>query len=93
MYEKNPLYMDATLVSVSAAEPQSEENIPDHCRPLSPDLDGFSDQAEESAEVDSDPHSENSEGAQEPLGTNWAEPEQQYPSGLKKPCLFFCWIL
>ncbi|XP_037541606.1 sentrin-specific protease 6 [Nematolebias whitei] len=84
VYEKNPLYLDPTLASVSAAEPQSEENIPDHCRPLSPDLDGLSDQAEESAEVDCDPHSENSEEAQEPPGTNWAEPEQQYPSELHR---------
>uniref|UniRef100_A0A3Q3A5T2 Sentrin-specific protease 6 n=1 Tax=Kryptolebias marmoratus TaxID=37003 RepID=A0A3Q3A5T2_KRYMA len=41
VFEKNPLYLDPTLASGSTAEPQSEENIPEHCRPLSPDADGL----------------------------------------------------
>ncbi|XP_017260900.1 sentrin-specific protease 6 [Kryptolebias marmoratus] len=87
VFEKNPLYLDPTLASGSTAEPQSEENIPEHCRPLSPDadgLDGLSDQPEEPAEVDCDPSSENSEGAQDPPGNNRAEPEQQYTSELHR---------
>ncbi|XP_051264973.1 sentrin-specific protease 6 isoform X2 [Dicentrarchus labrax] len=39
MYEQNPL--GPFPASTSAEEPPSEENIPDHCRPLSPDRDGL----------------------------------------------------
>ncbi|XP_013887509.1 sentrin-specific protease 6 [Austrofundulus limnaeus] len=87
VYEKNPLYLDPTLAPGSAIEPQSEENIPDHCRPLSPDVDGLdnlSDQLEEPAEADCDPLSENPEGAQEAAGHSQAEPEQQYSSELHR---------
>lgn len=83
VYEKNPLYLDPTLAPGPAVEPQSEENIPDHCRPLSPDLDGLddlSDHPEEPAEADCDPRSENPEGAQEAGGQTRAEAEQQYSS-------------
>ncbi|XP_074471250.1 sentrin-specific protease 6 isoform X2 [Sebastes fasciatus] len=46
VYEQNPLYQNALPASASAADPPSEENIPDHCRPLSPDRDGLDSSSE-----------------------------------------------
>ncbi|MED6233436.1 hypothetical protein ATANTOWER_011777, partial [Ataeniobius toweri] len=93
--ENNPMYLNLPPASSSPAELQSEENIPDHCRPLSPDGDGLDCSSEEpspnvpeeSAEADCDPAHENcsfSEGGQEPLGTGQAEPQRQYSSELHR---------
>ncbi|XP_047244184.1 sentrin-specific protease 6 isoform X2 [Girardinichthys multiradiatus] len=93
--ENNPMYLDLPPASSSPAELQSEENIPDHCRPLSPDGDGLDCSSEEpspnvpeeSAEADGDPAHEDcsfSEGGQEPLGTSQAEPQRQYSSELHR---------
>ncbi|XP_026185353.1 sentrin-specific protease 6 isoform X2 [Mastacembelus armatus] len=43
--EQNPLYHSP--LPVSASDPQPEENIPDHCRPLSPDGDGLDSSSEQ----------------------------------------------
>lgn len=77
MYEQNPLFHGP--FPAPAAEPPSEENIPDHCRPLSPEGDGLDSSSEDpspgvpeaSAEgqSDGDPAKENAaftEGGQEP---------------------------
>ncbi|XP_067339194.1 sentrin-specific protease 6 isoform X2 [Channa argus] len=77
-FEHNPLYHES--FAASGSEPPSEETIPDHCRPLSPDGDGLdssSDQLspgvpEASAEPDSDLAKDNfafPEGGQEPSST------------------------
>ncbi|XP_035986305.1 sentrin-specific protease 6 isoform X1 [Fundulus heteroclitus] len=73
--EKNPKFE-----SGSPAEPQSEDSIPDHCRPLSPDGDGLDCSSEEpspegSAEADCD-------FGPEPPGSNQTEPGPQYLSAL-----------
>ena len=47
MYEQNPLYHGPAPASGSAADPTSVENIPDHCRPLSPDGDGLDSSSEQ----------------------------------------------
>lgn len=62
MYEQNPLCQDPLSASTLASDPSSEENIPDHCRPLSPDRDGLDSSSEDpspgvpelSAEVQTD---------------------------------------
>lgn len=41
VYEQNPLCSSPFPASTSAADAPSEGNIPDHCRPLSPDQDGL----------------------------------------------------
>lgn len=48
VYEQNPLYHGNAPgpVTASAADAPSEENIPDHCRPLSPDRDGLDSSSE-----------------------------------------------
>ncbi|XP_070781445.1 sentrin-specific protease 6 [Enoplosus armatus] len=46
VYEQNPLYHGPFPASTSAADPPPEENIPDHCRPLSPDRDGLESSSE-----------------------------------------------
>ncbi|XP_019130627.1 sentrin-specific protease 6 isoform X1 [Larimichthys crocea] len=79
VYEQNPLCQDPFPASTSASDPSSEENIPDHCRPLSPDRDGLDSSSEDpspgvpevSAEVqtDLDPAKENAaftEAGQDP---------------------------
>ncbi|XP_076612147.1 sentrin-specific protease 6 isoform X2 [Chaetodon auriga] len=45
VYEQNPLFH--VPFPASAAEPPSEESIPDHCRPLSPDRDGLDSSSED----------------------------------------------
>ncbi|XP_040920513.1 sentrin-specific protease 6 isoform X2 [Toxotes jaculatrix] len=69
LYEQNPLYRGQFPASTSAADPTSEENIPDHCRPLSPDRDGLDSSSEQPSptvpeatgdtQPDSDPAKEN----------------------------------
>ncbi|XP_022625979.1 sentrin-specific protease 6 isoform X1 [Seriola dumerili] len=81
MYEHNPLYQGRFPASPSAADPTSEENIPDHCRPLSPDKDGLDSSSEQPSpgvpeasgdgQPDGDLAKENSaftDGVQEPSG-------------------------
>lgn len=46
VYEQNPLCRSPFQASTSAADPPSEEIIPDHCRPLSPDRDGLDSSSE-----------------------------------------------
>lgn len=41
LYEQNPLYHGPFPAPPPAADPPSEEEIPDHCRPLSPERDGL----------------------------------------------------
>ncbi|XP_062293548.1 sentrin-specific protease 6 isoform X1 [Scomber scombrus] len=41
LYEQNPLYHGPFPAPTPAADPPSEEEIPDHCRPLSPERDGL----------------------------------------------------
>uniref|UniRef100_A0A3B3UW36 Sentrin-specific protease 6-like n=1 Tax=Poecilia latipinna TaxID=48699 RepID=A0A3B3UW36_9TELE len=65
--EKNPMYLDPATASGSPGQPQAEENIPDHCRPLSPDgLDCSSEEPSPAVpeEADCDPN----EAGQNPLG-------------------------
>ncbi|XP_041832466.1 sentrin-specific protease 6 isoform X2 [Melanotaenia boesemani] len=90
VFENNPQYVGPVPVSNSAAEFQSEENIPDHCRPLSPDGDGLDSSSEQlspavpegSAEglADCDP----SEEGQELLGNEQADLEQHFTSELHR---------
>ncbi|XP_056261514.1 sentrin-specific protease 6 isoform X7 [Seriola aureovittata] len=81
VYEHNPLYQGRFPASPSAADPTSEENIPDHCRPLSPDKDGLDSSSEQPSpgvpeasgdgQPDGDLAKENSaftDGGQEPSG-------------------------
>ncbi|XP_071323645.1 sentrin-specific protease 6 isoform X4 [Trachinotus anak] len=62
VYEQNPLYQGPFPASASAADPTSEENIPDHCRPLSPDKDGLDSSSEQPSpsvpEADGQPDSD-----------------------------------
>lgn len=44
MLEQNPLYHSLFPATLTA---ESEENIPDHCRPLSPDRDGLDSSSEQ----------------------------------------------
>ena len=83
VYEQNPLCPGPFPASSSSASgEESEENIPDHCRPLSPDRDGLDSSSENlspsvpeaSAEgqTDGDPGKEAAafiEGGQEPSST------------------------
>ncbi|KAI3364624.1 hypothetical protein L3Q82_011408 [Scortum barcoo] len=46
VYEPNPLCSSPFQAAASTAEPPSEESIPDHCRPLSPDRDGLDSSSE-----------------------------------------------
>ncbi|XP_028252616.1 sentrin-specific protease 6 isoform X2 [Parambassis ranga] len=93
LLEQNPLFHSRSPVSAPAAELQSEENIPDHCRPLSPDgLDSPSEQLspggpEGSTEcrTDTGTAAENcTEGGQELAGNCQAEPEQQHTGALQR---------
>ncbi|XP_044025201.1 sentrin-specific protease 6 isoform X2 [Siniperca chuatsi] len=92
VYEQNPLYHGPFPASTSAADPPSEENIPDHCCPLSPDgLDSSSEnpspgvpEASAEGQTDGDPLKDNAaftEGRQEPSSI---PAEQQYTSGLHR---------
>lgn len=77
--EKNPMYLDPPAASGSPAELQLEENIPDHCRPLSPDgLDCSSEEPSPTVpeEADCDPN----EAGQNPLGPGRADAELQFSS-------------
>lgn len=88
MHEQNPLYHGQLPASSSDSDPQSEENIPDHCRPLSPDRDGLDSSSEQlspggpeaSSELDEDLAKENS-AVPESSGVQPA-PEQRYTSEL-----------
>lgn len=89
VFDKNPLYCGPTPASGSVADFQSEDSIPDHCRPLSPDGDCLDSPSElesseapgGSAEGQSNLNPENfAEDAQESLGNSQAEPEQHYSS-------------
>uniref|UniRef100_UPI0037E9AFF6 sentrin-specific protease 6 isoform X2 n=1 Tax=Semicossyphus pulcher TaxID=241346 RepID=UPI0037E9AFF6 len=99
VYEQNPLYHGQFPASSSAAEPPSEENIPDHCRPLSPDRDGLDGSLDDpstsafeaAAEGLTDHATENfTEEGQEPSITpaasrnGQADTEQQYTSELHR---------
>lgn len=84
VYEQNPLDHSAP----------SEENPPDHCRPLSPDRDGLDDASvdplaavpEAPTAAQAEPPAKETDGGPEapgtatPPGTGLAEPEQQYTS-------------
>ncbi|XP_027896333.1 sentrin-specific protease 6 [Xiphophorus couchianus] len=81
--EKNPMYLDPPAASGSPAELQLEENIPDHCRPLSPDgLDCSSEEPSPAVpeEADCDPN----EAGQNPLGPGRADAELQFSSELHR---------
>ncbi|KAM9339547.1 sentrin-specific protease 6 isoform 1-T1 [Symphorus nematophorus] len=82
VYEQNPLcpgpFPASASAPASASGEESEENIPDHCRPLSPDRDGLDSSPENSSpgvpeasaegQTDSDPGKETAaftEGGQE----------------------------
>ncbi|XP_034383230.1 sentrin-specific protease 6 isoform X2 [Cyclopterus lumpus] len=78
VYEQNPLYHGAP----------SEENLPDHCRPLSPDGDGLDEPSEDplAGAPESEPSAKETatDGGPEAPGTGPAEPEQQYTSELQR---------
>ncbi|XP_029984460.1 sentrin-specific protease 6 isoform X2 [Sphaeramia orbicularis] len=88
--EPNPLYQGPLPPSTDPADPSSEENIPDHCRPLSPDgdgLDGSSGQSspgvpEASEGGDGDPAKDREE--ETAIATATADGEQQYTSELHR---------
>ncbi|XP_062266950.1 sentrin-specific protease 6 isoform X3 [Platichthys flesus] len=95
VYEQNPLYPGPAPASSSAADPTSVENIPDHCRPLSPDGDGLDSSSEQpspgvpeaSGDTDSDLAKESSaftDRRQEPSSSFQANGEQQYTSELHR---------
>uniref|UniRef100_A0A3Q1ECY4 Sentrin-specific protease 6 n=1 Tax=Acanthochromis polyacanthus TaxID=80966 RepID=A0A3Q1ECY4_9TELE len=97
VFEQNPLYYSPLPASTSAADLHSEENIPDHCRPLSPDRDGLDSSSEQPSpeapegssegQTDGDLAIENSafaEGSQEPPSNGQGDPEQQYTSELHR---------
>lgn len=85
VYEQNPLYHSP----FTAAEPPSEENIPDHCRPLSPDRDGLDSSSEDPSpgvpeasavgRANGDPARE-SAAFTEPAGNGQPDAEQHYTS-------------
>ncbi|XP_024146835.1 sentrin-specific protease 6 isoform X3 [Oryzias melastigma] len=98
VFEKNPLYCGSTPASSSAPELQSEDSIPDHCRPLSPDGDCLDSSSElespeapgGSAEGQSVFNPENfGEEAQESLGNGQTEPEPHYSSELHRISLCY----
>ncbi|XP_023808507.1 sentrin-specific protease 6 isoform X3 [Oryzias latipes] len=98
VFDKNPLYCGPTPASGSVADFQSEDSIPDHCRPLSPDGDCLDSPSEfesseapgGSAEGQSNLNPENfAEDAQESLGNSQAEPEQHYSSELHRISLCY----
>lgn len=92
MFEHNPLYHGPFPPCAT----ESEDSIPDHCRPLSPDRDGLDSSSEQLSPggapegsvdglTDGDLPAENSAftegGPQEPLSGNGpADSEQQYAS-------------
>ncbi|XP_043962953.1 sentrin-specific protease 6 [Gambusia affinis] len=84
--EKNPMYLDPPAASGSPgspAGPQAEENIPDHCRPLSPDgLDCSSE--EPSPAVPEEPDCDPNESGQNPPGPGRAGAEPQFSSELHR---------
>uniref|UniRef100_A0A3P8RKI7 Sentrin-specific protease 6 n=1 Tax=Amphiprion percula TaxID=161767 RepID=A0A3P8RKI7_AMPPE len=97
VFELNPLFHSPIPASTSASDLHSEENIPDHCRPLSPDRDGLDSSSEEPSpeapegssegQTDGDLAIENSafiEGSQEPSSNDQGDPEQQYTSELHR---------
>ncbi|XP_067427840.1 sentrin-specific protease 6 isoform X2 [Thunnus thynnus] len=49
VYEQNPLYHGPFPAPTPAADPPSEEDIPDHCRPLSPERDGLDNSSDHSS--------------------------------------------
>ncbi|KAK9531933.1 hypothetical protein VZT92_011323 [Zoarces viviparus] len=88
VFEQNPLHHGA---------PPSEENLPEHCRPLSPDGDGLDSSQEDPSpgvpEASTDGQTEGepfTDGGPEAsrtttvTGNNQAEPEQQYTSELQR---------
>lgn len=95
MYEQNPLYHGPFPAPASAADPLSEENIPDHCRPLSPDRDGLDSSSEDPSPGAPETSTEGltdgdnaafTEAGQEPsgapAGSGPPDAEQQYTSEL-----------
>ncbi|XP_070705472.1 sentrin-specific protease 6 isoform X2 [Pempheris klunzingeri] len=89
-YEQNPLFSSPFPASTAAADPPSEENIPDHCRPLSPDRDGLDSSSENlspgvpeasaGGQTNGEPAKENAaftEGGQEPSITPTASGNSQ----------------
>ncbi|XP_034555316.1 sentrin-specific protease 6 isoform X2 [Notolabrus celidotus] len=98
VYEQNPLYKDQ--FSASSADAPSEENIPDHCRPLSPEGDGLDSssddplpgvlQASSEGQVDGDLAKETFTGRGESSNTptasrnGQADTERQYTSELHR---------
>uniref|UniRef100_A0A8C3FWZ2 SUMO specific peptidase 6a n=1 Tax=Cyclopterus lumpus TaxID=8103 RepID=A0A8C3FWZ2_CYCLU len=84
VYEQNPLYHGAP----------SEENLPDHCRPLSPDGDGLDEPSEDplAGAPESEPSAKETatDGGPEAPGTGPAEPEQQYTSEMINSCQDEC---
>ncbi|XP_047429985.1 sentrin-specific protease 6 isoform X2 [Mugil cephalus] len=100
-YEQNPLYHGPVPASSSCStstseDLQSEENIPDHCRPLSPDGDGLdspTDQlspggpegsAEGLADGDVEPPLPASQESGATSGNGQTDGEQQYTSELHR---------
>ncbi|XP_054474458.1 sentrin-specific protease 6 isoform X2 [Anoplopoma fimbria] len=101
VYEQNPLYHGALPPpsSASAADPPSEEGLPEHCRPLSPDRDGLDGSYEDpstgvpEASTDRQTNGENAaftDRGPETSNTTTAskngpaDPEQQYTSELQR---------
>ncbi|XP_029352518.1 sentrin-specific protease 6 isoform X2 [Echeneis naucrates] len=95
VYEQNPLYQGPIPAT---ADPTSEEAIPDHCRPLSPDKDGLDSSSEQlspgglEAPADGQHDAEQlakenlafTDGGHEASGNGQADVEQQYTSGLHR---------
>lgn len=105
VYEQNPLYqgqLPAPSSSSSSCEPPSEDGVPDHCRPLSPDREGLDSSADDSlprilpgsveGQVDCDLGKESSTltGRQEASNPPTAsDTEQQYTSELQRISVFY----
>ncbi|XP_065819764.1 sentrin-specific protease 6 isoform X3 [Labrus bergylta] len=96
-FEQNPLYHSRFPASTSTSNPPSEEIIPDHCRPLSPDRDGVDSSSEDrllpgflqspEGQSDGDLANENSTlaGRQEPSNTVSAAGSRNGPTDAEQP--------
>uniref|UniRef100_A0A8C7YLX0 SUMO specific peptidase 6a n=1 Tax=Oryzias sinensis TaxID=183150 RepID=A0A8C7YLX0_9TELE len=84
VFEKNPLYCGPTPASGSVADFQSEDSIPDHCRPLSPDGDCLDSPSE--LESSEDECSEDGTLAEEGVPSDVSSLASK-PTILKQPCI------
>ncbi|XP_029965403.1 sentrin-specific protease 6 isoform X2 [Salarias fasciatus] len=105
VFEQNPLYHGAIPTPAPSAELQSDEAIPEHCRPLSPDRDGLdsptgppspeapegSSDTNASGDPPAEPPAFKDAGAERSTTSGNAQPdsEQQYTSELQRISLCY----